>query len=698
MNFTAKLAFGFKRQLPIILQTEEAECGLASLAMVTSHYGHQLDLNSIRRRFSASLKGMTLYDIGELAERLSLSTRAIRVDVSDLAELKLPCILHWEFGHFVVLAQVTHKGAVIHDPARGRRHVTRAELSSSFTGIALEVWPDASFKKKNEQQRFQLTTLFKHVVGLKRALGQILLIALCLEVFAILSPLGLQLIIDQAIVSADMDLVTIVVLGLGLLLILQTVLGFVRSWATMVLMTRLNIQWETGLFAHLIGLPLSYFEKRHVGDIVSRFGALGSIQKTLTTDLVGSVLDGLMVVGMLAMMLLYSLPLAAISLVVTALYALVRAVFYHPYRNASEAELVYHAKENSHFMESIRGAASVKSLGLEERRQATWLNTLIDAINANLKTAKLDIVFTVVSGLLFGIGRLLMLWIGGRAVIQGHLTIGMLMAFSSYQEQFTGRVISLIGMVFQLKMLTLQGERLADIALAEPEPKCHKSIAWTSPSDKLFRLEAKTLRFRYGDAEPDIFSNLNIMVEPGESVAIIGPSGCGKTTLIKTLAGLMTPTEGVISLDGQNVREIGLANYRKITGRVLQDDRLFAGTFADNIAGFDPKADPDWIEECARMASIDAEIKDMPMGYESLVGDMGSSLSGGQKQRIFLARALYRRPRLRFLDEATSHLDVDNELKINDALASLNVSLILVAHRPTTIAMADRIIHLDNGR
>ncbi|MFD9896936.1 peptidase domain-containing ABC transporter [Mesorhizobium sp. NPDC059025] len=698
MTVLERLAFGFRPCLPVILQTEAAECGLASLAMIASHHGHQIDISSMRLRFSASLKGMTLHNIADLANKLLLSTRAVQVALDDLRNLKTPCVLHWDFSHFVVLDKVTAKGAIIHDPARGRRHVSRRELDQSFTGVALEVWPASSFSPKVEQNRFQLISLFRGVVGLKRALAQIFLLALCLEVFAILSPLGLQLIIDQAIVGADFDLVTVVTIGLALLVILQTTIGFVRSWGTMVLMTRLAVQWDIGLFSHLMRLPLSWFEKRHVGDIVSRFGSIQTIQHTLTTDLVSSIMDSLMVVGMLAMMFLYSPPLAAISLIITGLYVLVRILFYRPYRSATEAELVYHARENTHFMESVRGASSVKALGLEERRQSTWLNALVDAVNAGLKTNKLDMVFNGVNGLLFGFGRVLMLWLGSRAVIHGNLTVGMLMAVSSYQEQFTSRVTELINMICKLRMLSLQGERLADIALAAPEISKSSGRGGNSTGSVAGHLEARGLRFRYGDGEPDVLRDISLTIEAGESIAIVGPSGCGKSTLLKILAGLMHPTEGRVCLDGSDIRDMGHSNYRKITGCVLQDDQLFAGTLSENISAFDPHADSAWIEECARLAAIDDEIRMMPMGYESLVGDMGSALSGGQKQRLFLARALQRKPRILLLDEATSHLDEDNENRINRALADLRITRVIVAHRPSTIAMVDRVIVIGDRR
>lgn len=695
MKFIPKLAFGFRQRLPLILQTEAAECGLASMAMVTSYYGHTIDINAIRRKFSASLKGMTLLDLVTLADDLKLLTRAVRVELNELAHLRVPGILHWEFKHFVVLEKITRKGAIIHDPARGRRHVTREELDESFTGVALELWPAPTFRPKVERDQFRLSHLLTRVIGLKRSLAQVFLMALVLEIFAVISPLGMQIVIDQAIVGADYDLVTTVVAGMAVLLFLQIMLGFARSWAVMIVMTRLKVEWEAGMFAHLLRLPLSYFEKRHVGDVVSRFGSLGAIQKTLTSDLVSSVLDGIMTVGALGMMLLYSPLLTAVPVIVALIYVVVRVFFYTQYRQASERNLVYFARRDSHFMESIRGAASIKSLGLEQRRHTMWLNTVIDAMNAGLKTDKLDIVFGSTNTLLFGLGRIAMIWIGAGAVIKGRLTVGMLMAFFSYQDQFTGRVSSLIGMVFQLRMLNLQGERLADIALMQPEEqKTHSGLVTIAENP---RLETRGISFRYGDNEEPVFKDLNISFNEGACVALTGPSGCGKTTLLKCLAGLVPPSEGQVLFGGRDIRNIGLSGYRRMTGCVLQDDRLFAGTLADNISGFDPLADQKKIKEAASLAAIDDEICRMPMAYESLVGDMGSSLSGGQKQRIFLARALYRQPRILFLDEATSHLDIGNESLINDAISRLKITRIIVAHRPETIASADEVIMLSKA-
>ncbi|WP_245419946.1 peptidase domain-containing ABC transporter [Phyllobacterium salinisoli] len=678
----------------MVLQTEVAECGLACLAMIASYHGHRVDLGALRRRFSASMRGLSLIDMSRFASGLSLATRALRTEPSEFANLRLPCVLHWQLRHYVILERVTRHGGIIYDPALGRRHITHAEISECFSGVALEIWPTGGFEKKTERDRIKLFDLVRHVVGLKRALAQIFLLSICLEVFALLAPIGSQVIFDEVIVASDYDLLSLVAVILGALLLLQTAIGLARSWATLIMGTSLSLQWTTALFDHLLRLPLSYFEKRHIGDVVSRFGSLGSIQSAITTSLVGAVLDGIMSVGALAMMLLYGGWLTIVAMVTILLDLLIRLAAYRPYRDANEAAIIQGAKEDSHFMETIRGVASIKALDLHEKRRGAWLNLLIEATNANLRIAKLDFLFGTVGGLLGGVVNITMLVLGASAVMAGDMTIGMLIAFLAYKDQFVGRVSALIGLAINLKMLGLHAERIADIALATPEEDTSRIFPVPVGQSSTASLALRDVSFSYGEHMPKILDGIDIDVAPGECIAIVGPSGCGKTTLLKIMSGLISPTAGKVLVDGHDINGIGLSNYRRMTASVLQADRLFAGTIADNIALFDQEADQHWIEECARMAAIANEIAAMPMQYDSLVGDMGSTLSGGQKQRLFLARALYRKPRILFLDEATSDLDEANEQKINAAVAALNISRVIVAHRPSTIALASRRITL----
>ncbi|MGH6773875.1 peptidase domain-containing ABC transporter [Brucella tritici] len=692
LNFSLSL----KRQLPVILQIEVAECGLACLAMVAGYYGHTIDLSALRRRFAVSLKGLSLLDISRIASSLFLATRPVRIELPDLSKLQTPCILHWELRHYVVLEKVSAKGAYIHDPARGRRLVSLKELSDCFTGVALELWPAEGFERKTEKERIRLTDLFRRITGLKRALFQIFTLSLCLEAIALLSPIGSQIIFDEVIVAPDRDLLTLVAIGLGVLVVLQLVFGLARSWAVLIMGTNLNLQWTTALFDHLLRLPLSYFEKRHVGDVVSRFGSLGRIQSALTTDLVSAVLDGIMTIGAFIMMVLYGGWLTALALIALLLHLALRIAAYHPYRAANEAAIIQGAKEDSHFIETIRGIASIKTMDLHDRRRSAWLTLLVNAINADLRIKKLDMLFGVMGTFLAATDGIIMLILGTRSVMDGAMTVGMLIAFLAYKDQLVGRVGALIDLAISLKMLTLHTERIADIALTSPEAM--PSLAATSQAqmqtEQSLPVRVDNVYFSYGEGLPKVLNGISLSIEPGECVAITGPSGCGKTTLLKIMAGLIEPTDGKVLFGDADIGQVGLVHYRRHIATVLQDDQLFAGTIAENISCFDPHADQAWIEECAQLVAMRDEIIAMPMRYDSLIGDMGSSLSGGQKQRLFLARALYRRPSILFLDEATSALDEANERRINAAVSSLDISRILVAHRPSTIAQASRRIEL----
>lgn len=684
------LQFGFRPRLPIILQSEAAECGLACLAMILGFHGHNTDLGALRRRHTISLKGTTLRHLMTIATTMGLATRALRLELHDLTRLRLPCILHWDLNHFVVLSRIGHKGVTIHDPVNGRRNLTFQELSRRFTGVALEASPSSVFERRDERETLRLPDLFRHVTGLGWSLTQVLLLSLGIEAVTLLIPIASQIIIDEVIVNADQDLLLVVGVGLALLLVVQLAIGIARGWAIMLMGTQIALQWSTGLFDHLMNLPLAYFEARHVGDIISRFNALTAIQKSLTTDLVQAVLDGLLGVGMLIMLFLYGGWLGFVALGAVAINVGFRASVYSNYRAASEEAIVNEAKQQTHFIETIRGIASVKLLGLGERRRSVWINHFVETMNARLRLQRLDLFFSRGNEFLFGADRVILLVLGARFVIENRMTLGMLVAFMAYKDQFATRVGNLISSAFHLRTLNVQTERLSDIVLTEAETTTGLTyMPGAHAQDTGVRLVARSVSLRYGDTEPWIFRDADLVVEPGQCCAITGPSGCGKTSLLKVLMGLLAPTEGSVTIDECDIRTLSAASYRRCVAGVLQSDGLFAGSIADNICGFDDHPNLDDIEECAARAAILDDIRRMPMGLETLVGDMGSTLSGGQKQRIVLARALYQKPRILFLDEATSHLDEATEAIIAEALRNLKMTRIIVAHRPATVAHAD---------
>jgi len=683
------------RRLPMLLQTEAAECGLACLAMIASQLGLRSDLQTLRRQFSLSLKGATMVDLVRMADQMQLNARALRVELDQLDQLALPCVLHWDLNHFVVLKEVGRGHVVVHDPARGVRRLPLAEASRHFTGVALELSPRADFRPRTQRQAISLRGLFGHVSGLKRSLLQIFVLALALEVFVLLTPFFMQWVVDGVLVSADRDLLVTLGLGFGLLVLLQVATGALRSWAVLHLSSTLNLQWLGNVFAHMMRLPVDWFEKRHTGDVMSRFGAVQQIQQTLTTSFIEAVLDGLLVVVTLSMMAVYSPLLSAIALGGVLLYAALRWAFFRPLRDASEEAIVHDARRSTHFLESLRGVAAIKLFNRQEDRQARFMNHVVDAMNADIVKRKLELGFGVLHKLVFGLERVAVIWVGALLVLEQRFSVGMLFAFFAYKEQFALRVSALIDKAVELKMLRLQAERLADIVLTAPEPQAE---AAPRRRELPARIELDGLRFAYSDGEPAVIDGLKLTIEPGESVAIVGPSGCGKTTLLKLMLGIHAAQAGEVRVGGVPLRQLGLKAWRDMIGTVMQDDQLFAGSIADNISFFDAQPDIEWIEQCARLAAVHDEIEAMPMGYHTLIGDMAVSISGGQKQRILLARALYKRPRILFLDEATSALDIDREREVNQAIRQLDITRVVIAHRPETIAAAARVVVLSEGR
>ncbi|MBV8500167.1 MAG: peptidase domain-containing ABC transporter [Paucibacter sp.] len=693
----ARLSLGWQWRptLPLILQTEAAECGLACLAMVASSLGAHMDLREARSRFSISLKGTTMAELVRMAGSIGLVARGLRAEPAQLQQLRLPAILHWDFNHFVVLVEVRGSSAVLHDPARGRREIGLDELSRHFTGVALELQPGPGFTTLAQRPPLRWRQLLGKVTGLKRSVAQILALALGLELLNLLSPFLLQWTVDGVIVSADRDLLLTLGLGFGLLVLLQVGVGLLRSWSVMYVSSTLNLQWLTQVFAHLLRLPLAWFEKRHVGDVFSRFSSIQQIQRTLSTRFAEAMLDGVMVLLTLLMMWIYSPRLASVALLAVAAYAGLRAAFFKPLRIATEEQLIHEARQNGHFLESLRGAQAIKLFNAQASRAARFSNLVVEQMNAGISAKKLELGMGVANKLLFGLERVAIVWMGAALVLDRQISVGMLFAFLAYKEQFSTRLAGLIDKLVELRMLRLSGERLADIVLSEPEQLDDLSSAASAAPE---RLEIAGLRFRYADGEPEVIAGCSFAVEPGESVAVVGPSGCGKTTLLKLLLGIHSPHDGEIRVGGRALERLGLASWRARIGTVMQDDQLFAGSIADNISFFDPHADPEWIAECARRACVDEDIAAMPMAYQSLIGDMGSSLSGGQRQRILLARALYKRPHYLFLDEATSALDVDKERLVNASLRQLAITRIVIAHRPETIASAQRVIALQAGK
>ena len=679
----------FSRRVPVILQSEAPECGIACLAMVASFHGYLTDLSAMRVRLSPSLKGITLKNVAQIAEGMGLTARGVQAPLEALGKLQLPAVLHWDMNHFVVLVAVKGRKLTLHDPARGRRVMPLDEASRHYTGVAMEFAPTASFKPRDEREKVSAFQLLGMARGMKGTLAQILVLSLALEVFAIAMPFFLQLVVDRVLVGRDRDLLTVLGVAFGALVVITVAVTAVRAWVSVYLSTNLNLRLLSTLFAHLVKLPLGWFEKRNIGDVVSKFRSVDAVQRTLTTTFVETVVDGLMVVLTLIVMGWYSLTLTAVVIGAALLYVAARWLLYYPQRYATDEQLSHEAKSGTHFIETLRGMMAIKLNMRENERRSAYQNLVVDQINAGVKVQNVGIAQRAASALIFGLENVAIIWLGAIAVMDGKFSVGMLYAFIGFKLVFLGRLNALVEKWNDFRMLDLHAERIADIALAEEELSQPGLPGETGGGP--ITIEAKGLSYAYGP-EGFVFRGVDFSVAPGETVAIVGPSGCGKTTLIKVLVGLLTPTEGAVLVNGRNLKDWDLGQYRRKIGAVMQDDQLFVGTIEDNISFFDPEHDPERVRECARLAMIDADIAAMPMGYNSIVGSLGSALSGGQKQRVLLARALYRKPQVLFLDEAFDQLDVALERRISDVLSAKGQSLIIVSHRPDSVSDSNRIV------
>ena len=685
-----------RKTLPVILQTEMTECGLACITMIGQYYGHDIDLNALRKRHLISMTGASLKSIMGIAGALQLAARPLKVELDQLHKLQLPAILHWDLNHYVVLKSVKGDKVQIVDPGIGLRTLKLSQVSDHFTGIALELTPTAEFSPIEARLKPHLSLLWSRLVGLKRAILQTLTLSVILQIIVLSAPFYLQLVVDGALAQNDYGLLKALAIGFGGLMVLRAVSEAVRSWAILIYGNQMSLQMVGNVFRHLIRLPTSYFEKRHVGDIISRMGSSVPIQEALTQSIVAVLIDGVMAILMLIILYLYSPLLGTIILISVALLALSTLLIYPHLRRTQEESIYAKAIENTHVIESIRASTTVKLFGREAQREAAWRNLYTDFINANVEYGKFTIWQKFAETLLTGLQIVIVVWAAAKMMMDGgSFTLGMLVAFLAYRQYFTDSVTQLLQKGIEFRLLSLHLDRLSDIIFSEEEvldDSAADSTAHGSPIKG--KIDLENISFRYSATDRWILQDYSLTFEPGSMTTLTGLSGGGKTTLMKLILGLYAPTSGRVLVDGRPLAEWGVRHWRNHIGVVMQDDKLLSGTIADNISFFDPEMDMKKVVEAARKAQIHDEISAIPMNYASMVGDMGSILSGGQKQRVLLARALYHDPKVLFLDEGTANLDVKTESIIVDIIANMPITRIIVAHRPAFIQASDRVLKI----
>ena len=679
--------------MQFIASEETTDCGYACLAMIANYHGHNIDLAALHKILPSSSRGTYARDIIELADKLSLSSRILELDIGSMEGLNVPCILHWDMDHYVVLHSISNGVYTIFDPAFGVRKIRARQLSKHFTGYAIEFHPLKDFTPLNRKNNIKIQDLWESSSGISNYFIKIAFILIVYQSLSVVMPLYTQLVIDQVITNKDFGLLNILLISFITLGLVSLILTILKSLITIHFSNTLSAQIAVNLKNHLLRLPLSYFSRHHIGDINSRFGSVDNIIDFISHHFLPMIMSALAAMTMTAVMLYYSQSLTFISLGFISFYIVIRLILFSKTKRATMDQLVAEAKASSTFMETLRGMQTVKLFGIENLRSITWCNQFIDALNLGIRLAYLNIVESDVKMFLFLVENLVILYVGAQLVIFDQFSLGMLIAFIAFKEQLKSNAIQFIDLIYKFKLLKVHLDRIGDIVTSEKEQHHSNQL---HPIEENEILEIENLTYRHPGESAPLFTKVNLTIKPGSHIAILGNSGSGKTTLLKVLLGLLQPEAGFIKYGNKEANIIGLQRYRKLFSTIMQDDELFSGTLLENITLFDHYVDLDKLHRCAEQAAILNDINAMPLRFDTIIGDMGSTLSGGQKQRLLIARALYSESKIIIMDEATSALDHENETKINKVFKSLNITRIIVAHRKSTLAFADEFYLLRN--
>ncbi len=683
-----------RRRVPVVSQLGTSDCGAACLAMILRYHRREIDLAEVRERLGGQRGGVTTLALVQAARSYGLTVQPFAVEPDDLARLPTPMIAHWGFDHYVIIERVTADGAQIVDPARGRRWVSAGELDEELTGVVLTLAPGEGFVPR---RRSRAPAWRAFVAAYLRAapsdIIQPLVASIVVQLLGLAVPLFTALLLDEVLPRGTLELMPLLAIG-GLTIVLaQALTHHLRALLLLRLEARIDLRFVPRFFSHLFGLPLPFFEQRTSSDLLLRVASHGSIREILTGQTFSLLMDGALVVGYLVILLLKAPAFGGLVLAIGVLQA---ALLLASARRASEIsheQTVAQAEAQNYLVEMLGAVAAVKAAGAEERVKERYARLFQRQVVASLRRGRLMALVDTANAAVRTAAPLAMLWLGTSSVLAAEMSIGTMMAMCALGASFLAPVASLVHNGQRLPLLGTYIARLADVLEAPPEQEPGAPGAARLRG----RLEVRDLGFRYAPSAPWVLRGVSLCVEPGESMAIVGRTGCGKTTLLKLLLGLYPPTEGEILYDGRPITDVDRRSLRRQFGVVLQDTALHHGSVRENIAFGDGSLPLERVIAAARMAAIDHELEALPMGYDTALGEAGGGLSGGQRQRVALARALAHDPAILFLDEATSHLDVVTEQKVERSLRGLACTRVVIAHRLSTVCRADRIVVLEDG-
>ncbi|MHB1128108.1 MAG: peptidase domain-containing ABC transporter [Bacillota bacterium] len=683
-----------KRRFPVLLQQNEMDCGAASLAMICSYYGLNIGINRLREMANVTRAGATLYSLAEAAEGLGFQTRGLRTDLKGLGESGLPAIAHWEGYHYIVITKVTEKQVIVADPAVGIRKLSKEEFVRGWGGILLTLTPTAALKEV-EPSRSTFARFLPFVTKHRPALVKVLVMSLIIQVIGLAIPIFTQNIVDKVLINLNVNLLNLMLSGMVVITLFQAVATLLRQYMLIFTAKHIDMSLMIKFYSHALGLPLKYFQERKVGDIISRFNENSKIRDLLTGTSLSVMLDFLTVVVYLAVMYFYNAKLFLLALLCIPLFIFLTLIFTPVMKRTNREVFQAGADVQSSVVESITGINTLKALAAEKPVRWKWEEKLEKWLNLQHKSAMLATVAESLGRILQTLTTAFVLWYGAKLALNGEISLGQLMAFNALLGSVTGPILRIVGLWDKLQEARVALERLNDVLEAELEP-VKNTI--TLPQIR-GQITLHNVTFRYEKEGNYILQNINLEIAPGQTVALVGRSGSGKTTLANLLLRLHQPNQGKIAIDGMDIRHVSPPSLRRQVGVVLQENFLFSGTIRENIAFGVHDASMQDVITAAMIAGAHEFISELPMGYETIIGERGMSLSGGQRQRIAIARALFSKPKILIMDEATSALDTVSEKIIQQNLDSIlhDRTTIIIAHRLSTVRNADLIVVLDRG-
>jgi ABC-type bacteriocin/lantibiotic exporter with double-glycine peptidase domain len=686
-----------RHRVPVVLQLTQGECGAACLTMILNYHGRKTSVSECRDFCDPGRDGLTAQTIVKVARNFGLRAKAYTVNLKNIKYLQLPAIIHWNFNHYLIVEKFTRGRVEIVDPAVGYRRLTIDEFDIGFTGVALTFEPGVHFKQNSSKGKSLWYKYLKAILLVPRSLRtllQILAISLLMQVLGLAMPIFTKVLVDNVLPFHITNIMPILGIGIVLLVLSRIVITYLRGALFLYLQSRVDAHMMTGFFEHVLRLPFQFFHKLTTGDLIMRLGSNTMIRQALTNQTISIMLDGPFVLFYLVILLTQSLTFGGIVLVFGLVQVSILFASRTKMQDLMRRDLTASAESQSYLVEALKGIATLKASGTENRAYDHWSNLFFKHLNIILQRGHFSLVLRTAWTGLYALWPLTLLWVGAHFVMNNTMSLGTMLALNALAGSFLGPLSGLVSTGQQLQLVRAYLERINHVIETEPEQNPQEVQKAPHPITKI---ELKGVSFRYDKNSPLVLKNISVIIEAGQKVALVGRTGAGKSTLAMILLGLYVPEKGEILYNGMPLQKMNYQTLRSQFGVVLQESFLFNSSIRQNIAFNDPGMSLDELKEAARIAVIHDEIMRMPLGYDTIISEGGIGLSGGQRQRLSIARALAHKPSLLLLDEATSHLDAATEAMVDDQLSRLSCTRIVIAHRLSTIKNSDLILVIDNG-